>query len=481
MATRKRKQTSVKSGEKVTDSHDRQRGSSYSSVVVLLFAVVSSLVLYVNTLANEFVYDDLVAVVQNPDVRGERPMKLLFKMDFWGGVLSSPRSHKSYRPVTTLLYRFTAALAGMEPKAFHMMNTVVNSVAVGLAVKCIEIVLRDAPSSTARNIQFFGLSLPTFALISSALYVFHPIHTESVNCIVGLADLLAAALGFLAFICHDKSRTDGSSIYLLTCVVLSWMAALAKEPGLMILAVCGAREISRHWLPALRSGPSTDKSEVLSSVVRFVILASTGLAFLLFRKYINGESSGMKLGDSICDNPLVTAETTLSYVLSALFVVTMYVWKLINPFVLLCDYGYNTVPLVEGFDDVRNVATLAAIIGVALLTAIGVRSAIDMDRPDGRILMALAWIFVPLLPASHIITIGTVLAERLLYLPSLGYCMILAIFVERLQIGADKTRKGKSRIGAIIGPALVVLLSLYAQRIFSRNEDWKVRTFVASD
>mmetsp|Transcript_9389 Transcript_9389/g.19172 ORF Transcript_9389/g.19172 Transcript_9389/m.19172 type:complete len:736 (+) Transcript_9389:493-2700(+) len=493
MPSRKRKASSAKIGKQAADStgwealddvkqsqllkqdgDGAEQPKSYSKAFLLIFAVVSSLALYINTLSNEFVYDDLVAVVQNPDVRGERPVSILFKADFWGGVLADPKSHKSYRPVTTLLYRITAAMAGMEPRAFHMVNSVVNAVAVGLAVKGTEIVAYDT-SKSGKAVYVVGLSLPTFALVATALYAFHPIHTESVNCIVGLADLIAAAFGFLAFIYHDKSRTCGDRTGtrdLLACMVFSWLSALAKEPGLMILAVCGAREVALYWLPSLRDTPM--KSTVLvSSIVRFGFLASTGVAFLLFRKYINGENTGLNLGDSICDNPLVTAETTLSYVLSASFVVAMYVWKLINPFVLLCDYGYNSIPLIESFGDMRNLATFGAIAGVAALTLVGIRDAMDKDRPDGRILVALAWIFVPLLPASHIMTIGTVLAERLLYLPSLGYCMLLAILAERLQIGPGATKKGKIMIGAMIVPVLVIVLALFAQRIISRNRDWK--------
>lgn len=53
---------------------------------------------------SEFVHDDIVAVVRNPDVFNS-PLGDLFSNDFWGAPMSSPASHKSYRPITVLTFR----------------------------------------------------------------------------------------------------------------------------------------------------------------------------------------------------------------------------------------------------------------------------------------------------------------------------------------------------------------------------------------
>ncbi|KAG8312002.1 hypothetical protein J6590_031465 [Homalodisca vitripennis] len=60
---------------------------------------------YTNSLFGEFVHDDIVAVARNPDVLGSSGFGQLFANDFWGTPLSDPRSHKSYRPLTTLSFR----------------------------------------------------------------------------------------------------------------------------------------------------------------------------------------------------------------------------------------------------------------------------------------------------------------------------------------------------------------------------------------
>ncbi|KAH7970511.1 hypothetical protein HPB49_008647 [Dermacentor silvarum] len=74
-----------------------------ASVVAVLF--------YMSSLDGDFVHDDMVAVVGNPDVTGENrrhalsSSSSLWMSDFWGRPMADPRSHKSYRPLTVLSFR----------------------------------------------------------------------------------------------------------------------------------------------------------------------------------------------------------------------------------------------------------------------------------------------------------------------------------------------------------------------------------------
>lgn len=65
-----------------------------------------ALACYSNALFGDFVHDDVVAVTRNPDVLGTSGIAQLLTDDFWGTALSDPRSHKSYRPLTTLSFRY---------------------------------------------------------------------------------------------------------------------------------------------------------------------------------------------------------------------------------------------------------------------------------------------------------------------------------------------------------------------------------------
>jgi len=71
----------------------------YVAVVALAAAV------YWNSVDGQFVHDDVVAVVNNDDVRSDTPLADILRHDFWGQWISSERSHKSYRPLCVATFR----------------------------------------------------------------------------------------------------------------------------------------------------------------------------------------------------------------------------------------------------------------------------------------------------------------------------------------------------------------------------------------
>ena len=66
----------------------------------------ASLACYFNALSGDFVHDDIPAVTKNHDVLGTTPVLQVFANDFWGTPMSDPNSHKSYRPLTILTFRY---------------------------------------------------------------------------------------------------------------------------------------------------------------------------------------------------------------------------------------------------------------------------------------------------------------------------------------------------------------------------------------
>ena len=81
---------------------------------------------------------------------------------------------------------------------------------------------------------------------------------------------------------------------------------------------------------------------------------------------------------------------------------------------------------------------------------------------DARPITALAWTMGPLVPACHVVSIGTVLAERLLFLPSVGMMMMLVYVFSRVE----------ARTGRGYGLVVVGLTAVFAVRTVSRNLDW---------
>ncbi|KAK4310005.1 hypothetical protein Pmani_018405 [Petrolisthes manimaculis] len=126
----------------------------------------------------------------------------------------------------------------------------------------------------------------------------------------------------------------------------------------------------------------------------------------------------------VFDNPASVAQTptrqlTYNYLLS------VNAWLLLLPSSLCCDWTMGTIPLVESFTDVRNLGTVAVYIVLAKLTYHALFLA---PRHHAQvIIMSLAFLVLPFLPATNLFfPVGFVVAERVLYMPSMGFCMLVA-------------------------------------------------------
>jgi len=98
-----------------------------------------------------------------------------------------------------------------------------------------------------------------------------------------------------------------------------------------------------------------------------------------------------------------------------------YLFKLLFPRYLCFDYGYACIPTVHTWTDPRNVLPAAAYL---LVLGHG-RAAVARVRAS--VLAGLVLMLVPLVPALNVLfPVGTLLAERLLFVPSAGFSLVLA-------------------------------------------------------
>ena len=62
------------------------------------------------------------AQVSNRDVIGSTALVDIFSHDFWGQDIKLGDSHKSYRPLTTLTFRFDHLIHGLRAVGYHFTN-----------------------------------------------------------------------------------------------------------------------------------------------------------------------------------------------------------------------------------------------------------------------------------------------------------------------------------------------------------------------
>lgn len=141
-----------------------------------------ALICYLGSVRGEFVFDDSEAVLGNQDVNPATPLSRVFSDDFWGKQITDKTSHKSYRPLTVLTFRWNYWLAGgLEPFGFHLTNVILHVVVSVLYLEVCYCLARDWEHWTCAADRDKRRGRPMWPSLAALLFAVHPIHTESVG------------------------------------------------------------------------------------------------------------------------------------------------------------------------------------------------------------------------------------------------------------------------------------------------------------
>ncbi|VVC41584.1 Hypothetical protein CINCED_3A005366 [Cinara cedri] len=203
------------------------------------------------------------------------------------------------------------------------------------------------------------------------------------------------------------------------------------------------------------SGVQTIPSD---AVKRLTFLFLSTCALLAFRLKIMGSKLPVF---TRFDNPASVSDWPARQ-LTYNYLVSVNAWLLIFPCDLCCDWTMGTVPLIQSTSDPRNLATLATYAMVAALVYTAFTSSNRTKRT--AIIMSLGMTVLPFLPASNMFfPVGFVVAERVLYMPSMGFCILVAYGLGLV------VEKCKSRI---VWTAIGILIITQVVKTYTRNWDW---------
>jgi protein O-mannosyl-transferase len=357
---------------------------------VLLLLLFPALVL-AGTLRFDFVFDDNVVILGDPLVVRQFNPKEIFGSE----VRVADIALGYYRPLITLLYRVDRALWGLNPAGYHLTNIVWHLLATLL-------VYQLALQTTGKIVAAW-----TGAMLFSVL----PAHTEAIGWIQGRVDLVSttfALLALLALVCATDQEGPAGWLWNAFAGLAFLGALLAKESAAVLPLAWCIWEVS-----ATGKGPWRERLVPLAR--RFVPLGLAGLAYLQLRWWAVGAS--------------------FSYFSMSMSQVPLRILALLS---ILSEYGRILLfpDLTLNFHQTLMVSptplTLAA--GLAVVVVLGGGLAITWRRIR-PLFPWVAWVPIMLLPASVFILQRTALetgfftAERFLYLPSVGWCILLGSLI----------------------------------------------------
>ena len=416
-------------------------------MALLLLAGVT-LVAYSNCFRAGFVQDSGIIILEDPRLRAANGdnFQLILQKNYWW-----PRGEAGlYRPLTTISYLFNYSILGNEDNAegYHWMNWLLH---LGNSLLVYFLACR-----VFREIQ------P--ALFTAALWALHPVCTEAVTNVVGRADELAA-LGLLATILLyiRSTESDGRRKAALLAAMMATAAigVFSKENAVMVAVLLPLYDLSFRIAPK-QVHPVRHAIQSLARYCAngYVLLIPPILVFLYERSFMFQQGRPVQM--AFVDNPILRADFVTGR-LTAIKVLGKYLWLLLWPQNLSNDYSFDQIPLVNWrmglFGNWEVFAALGAIFG---LTAI----AFACWRRNRPAFFWMAFGLITILPTSNLLfPLGSIMAERFLYLPAAGFtaCLVVAI---RLAIR-------KFRLPNQALPLFVAAIALaWGVRAFLRNNDW---------
>lgn len=337
-----------------------------------------------------------------------------------------------YRPFTTLSFLFNYAILGNRdhPAGYHWINLLIhagNSVLVFALARRLTQDLRQS-------------------FLMAALWAVHPVLTESVTNIAGRADLLAAMTslgGLLIYLRSAESSGLRRVAWLAGLFAITAVGVFCKESAVMVIALIALYELT-WW----------DRRRLRAFAMCCAAMAPAFLLMWGMRLRVLAASAPARF--PYVDNPIVGADFWTGR-LTALKVLAEYLERLAWPVHLSADYSYPQIPLADGrFTDwIAWLAMATVAIAVALLY-----------RRNKPAFFGACFAFLAILPASNlVIPVGTIMGERLLYLPAVGFsiCLTIALYSICRRAGV------RGHAPLVVGILVVVA---FGARTWVRNKDW---------
>jgi Flp pilus assembly protein TadD len=404
-----------------------------------ILVVLAAVLPFAQTLPHPPVLDDGWAVVENPLVQGG--------LGNAARILTSPYNYGGpgttgglFRPVTTFTFAANYAVHGRSPLGYHLVNLLLHVVASLLVLSLAQRLAEATMPERA----------PWVALVAGLLFAVHPAHVEAIAPIVGRKELLSTvfALGAL-LVCFSGRGAARSLGRLAAAVGLGALAILSNEGAAVFPLLYGIVAVAVPGAAGIVDEPGFADGKARRALLRALAVSALLLLSLVPYLLLRGMPRGVPLeAQWLAGVPRSTVTYTTSRILAE------YVRLLSFPDFLGTDFAYAA--------RVQLISRPGAALFLSLLAWLPlVVGALALLRRFPLPSAGLLWTFGALLPVLHLFPIGVLMAERLTYLPSAGFCIGVAAVI------------GSFRRTPLVVAAVFALVAGLGVRSAVRAADWQ--------
>jgi tetratricopeptide (TPR) repeat protein len=401
---------------------------------VCFLIAVFVVILYCNSLGNQFTNWDDSMIYGNPQIRslGWDDIYEMFIL----------KKGATYQPIRVLSYAVDYHFWKLNPTGYHITNIlfyILTCIMVFFTLRQLSACLRERASPDSRGrVAFFG----------SLLFAVHPVHVEAVTWLAARKEVLQGFFFFSGFCLYIKGREEQGRkrfIYFVLALSSFLIAILSKPSAVVFSGVILIYEIARrkenfkrfirdHWL-----------------FLSLSLIMSAIFVFILMKVMVDAGGIKEYRGDSLPSN----------------FLICVYIFlHSIKLLLLTINYSASyTISVGLPIFSWKNF--LFTFIGLFLF----VFSLFSL-RWTKVIFFSFFFFLIALLPYLNIIPISTVLADRYVFIASFSYAFLLGILFDRLYAFKHKRfSEGFFKLLSVV--LLVFLLCCYSYMTIHQNKIWE--------
>ena len=394
-------------------------------IVVIAIFVIGLLIYHKAILQGVFLFDDNALIIDNPFIKNFSHIKDIFTTHLFKG---SGIYSNFYRPMQSLSFVVDYHFWKLNPLGYHLVNVLIhifNAIAVYFLI-------------------YIVYKKQYVAIVAGLLFCAHAVLSIVVDYVAARADPLSTSFflsAMILYILYKEAEVSWHSIILyLSSIACFILGLLSKELALILPLVillylsCFSKKMA---------GPKKTKPNLIWG---FFIIA---IIYVLLRATVLNFTHGQLLETTTGKIPLYFRLLTTSKAFM------IYLRLLLVPVGLHMEWN---------IEPARSLLQDEVFLSAAGLAAIGI-FVYFLFRTSKPKFFAIGWFFITLLPYTNIFPLNYFMSESWLYIPSIGFFTLLAIYLYEL--------KEKSKLWEVF-VFFIVLLSIlfYGTLTYKRADVW---------
>lgn len=431
------KESGTFSPKEISKQENQQK--SLKNILAIMLAAFAFL-LYASTIGNDYVLDDFGLIKDNTQTKkGISAIPEIFKSSYRYGM--NITDYTLYRPLTKAMFAVEWQIAPNKPALSHVINIILFALTAIVLFRVLSKYLNGQ------------IILP---FLTTLLFIAHPIHAEVVSNIKSrdeIVTLLLCLISASAFYNWIKENKSSQFVLAVVCFLIS---LFSKESTITFMV---AIPLMFYFFTDAK------QKHYFRSVAAMAVCSAF---YLLIRKKVLG---GVESEIPMIDNYISGLPDFISQRVNAIYMLGYYVKTLIIPYPLIADGSYNHFKAVTLTD------------WKFILSAVGLGGALIYSiitfKKKNKAAFGILFFFVSASIASNIfMLIGTNYGERLMYVPSLGFCFLIAYLLTKLfksDLSDRIFNSWNTFFNSFKMPIVstIVIALIFSVQAYARSMEWK--------